>query len=387
MTHPSVVYITGQLGLGGAERQLFLLVRELVRAGHRIGVITLNPGTGDYWEAPIVAAGASLHTVSTRLPRPAKALRIASILRTFRPHVVHSWTLHTNVYASVASRLAGVRVRLGSERSNHQSSRGRLGALYGLTLWGLDAIVTNNRPAAESLRAYRPKLAVATVANGVEVPDLLPLARDRRDIREQWGLPESAVVLGAVGSLIPEKGFETLFDAVVPLWVRFPGLFVAVVGDGPGREMLMAAAAKSPAPDRFRFPGGGPVATVYGAFDLFCLPTRRRSREGMPNVVMEASAAGLAVVATDVGGTGDLVVDGQTGFLVPPEDPHRMRASLAELVESPELRARLGAAGRRHMAERFTVSRMVEHMTAVYTGLLREKHAGGRQPMNVETGR
>lgn len=361
----SVTFITGQLGLGGAEKQLYLLARGLQQAGWRVSVITLNPGQGDYWEQPLRDLNIPLYEIPHSNFRLGRLLCITNILRQAKPHIVHSWTLHANIYAALAGRLAGIPVRLGSERANQNTSRQALGNWwYYWSLRGLDGLVANSEPAAVYLRQHYPNLKVAVVANAIQVPAQSAGADEKQKCREYLGISSAATVVGAVGSLVPGKNFAMLIDVVASLAGEFPDLTLVLIGDGYLRGDLEQRARTVLPRGQFIFTGAIPnAAQWYPAFDLFCFPS---NQEGMPNVLMEACAAGLPVVTTNVGGAPQIVQDGKTGFIVPVQDALAMRERIKQLIENVELRRQFGAAGREKMQCENGVEKMVREMMSAY---------------------
>ena len=359
-----IAFVVGQLTLGGAERQLYLSVRELIALGWDVHVITCHAGCGDYWEKPMQDAGAVLHGIGAGTSRLAKVVRVSALLRRIKPAVVHSWTLHTNVYAALAGKIARVPVRVGSERSTEAASRDVLGRLYRLQVTGLDALVTNNRAAESALARSTPSLRVVVVPNAVELPLPADIEAARMELRRTWQVPGDALVIGAIGGLVPGKNFDGLMKAVDPLFERYPNLRLVIAGEGPARPALEQQAADRLRQGRVRLPGHVvPAARAAAAFDLLCLSSLH---EGLPNVVMEAMAAGVAVVASDVGGVRQLIEHGANGVVVPPGDLDALRTAIAELVASPETRSRFGTEGRASMAERFTPRVMVSSLLGAY---------------------
>lgn len=381
MANPtSITFITGQLGLGGAEKQLYLLVRGLTQSGWRVSVITLNPGVGDYWEKPIKELGIPLYEIPRTALRLGRLALIQNVLAKEKPQIVHAWTLHANIYAALAGRLAGIPVRTGSERANQNISRQALGRWwYFCSLRGLTCLVANSEPAATYMRRYHRGLDAKVVPNAVEIPEELTGSDQRNEIRRRLGITATSVVIGAVGSLVPRKNFALLIDAIASLSKEFPDIMFVLVGQGLLRQDLEQRARASLPRDGFLFTGAIPNASeLYPAFDLLCSPSL--NQEGMPNVLMEASAAGLPVVATNVGGVSQIVEDGKTGFLVQPGDMAAMRDRIRQLVVDAELRHQLGNAGREKMQREYGVERMVTRMMAVYRTTLEAKGIVSKEP-------
>ena len=178
--------------------------------------------------------------------------------------------------------------------------------------------------------------------------------------------PLSPVRLIMVARLQPQKDHPTLFRALAELTDR--NWTLELVGDGPDREALQSLARELEVADRVIFSGQRlDVPQRLKDSDVFVLATRW---EGFPRSILEAMRAGLPVVATDVGGCRESVVDGETGFLVPREDPVQLRDRLRLLMDSPELRVQMGQKGRKRFEENFTFEGMYERTVAVYREVL-----------------
>jgi glycosyltransferase involved in cell wall biosynthesis len=170
--------------------------------------------------------------------------------------------------------------------------------------------------------------------------------------------------VGTVARLDPVKRLDVLLGALH----RLDGVCAFVVGYGPEEQRLKEMAEELGLGERVHFAGyQQDVWTWLAACDVFALSS---DWEGMPNAVLEAMAAGLPVAATAVGGTPDVVVQGATGLLVPPDDATALAAALDRLIHDPDLRRTMGAAGRQRVRARFSVQQMVERTQALYRGLL-----------------
>lgn len=364
-----IVYITGQLGLGGAEKQLYLLTRALVRRGWHITVVTLNGGTGDFWEGPIQEAGVSLISLPAKGSKASRLVALTKILASIRPAIVHSWTIYANIYAALAGKFAGIRCKIGSERANHNSSRQDVGNFwYAQSLRGLDALVTNSLPAARYLQSYKPELKTCVVRNAVEIP--LPVGNgDRASLRREVGVPELALVVGSIGGLVPRKGFARLIESVSSLEERWPSMHFVLIGDGPLRNELYRKAAQALSPERVHFVGARPYASRFcPVFDVFCFPSE--DQEGMPNVLMEAAAFGVPAVASNVGSASEVIEHNVTGLLVEGNRVHDMSACIEKLLADANLRAAMGEAAREKVRNEFSVEAMVSNMEQVYLEVL-----------------
>jgi glycosyltransferase involved in cell wall biosynthesis len=209
---------------------------------------------------------------------------------------------------------------------------------------------------------------VTRIYNGIDMERFRPGAQaepggDLHDLRRECGIPPEAPVVAVVARLQALKGHEDLLRCLPELWRRFPELRVLLAGQGPHEDHLRATAADLDGRGRVLFLGHCPdVRPVLQAADLFVLPSHR---EGLPNAVLEAMAMGVPVVATAAGGTGEVVVDAETGLLTPPGDPAALGAALRRLLEDTALRQRLVDGARRHLEERFSLTRAVDQVEAL----------------------
>jgi glycosyltransferase involved in cell wall biosynthesis len=279
-------------------------------------------------------------------------------IRRVRPDV-----LHVNLnrpWGSQWAVLAGLcmpRVKVVAvEQFPRQSRRLRHRVYMRLALPMLDAHVTvadaPARVVAEIARV--PRASIRTIANGV--PDLLlePLPR-----------PAEGAVVGSLGRLEEQKGFDILLRSLSEL----PDVTAVIVGDGSGRQRLIGLTESLGISDRVVFPGWSDRARDHlTTFDVFVLPSRG---EALPLSILEAMFAGLPVVASNVGGIREAVVDGETGVLVPPDDPVALGGALRELLADPARRGEMGRRARERALRHFTAGAMAAQFEALYDELAR----------------
>jgi glycosyltransferase involved in cell wall biosynthesis len=213
------------------------------------------------------------------------------------------------------------------------------------------------------LRLFRPEQSVVIV-NGVDIEETERLLLESPIGRESLGLAAADLVIGCVSRFDPVKRIDLLVDVLRRLKERFPRLVLVLVGGGGELPRIRRLVSESGLSDRVIFTGfvEDPVR-VQPALDLYVASSRK---EGLPLAVLEAMAAGLAVVATDVPGHRDVVVPGETGLLVAPEDPAVLAEAVATLLSDPALRKSLGQAGRERVRQEFGVGVMVDATAAVY---------------------
>lgn len=284
---------------------------------------------------------------------------------------------HQNAVFSgvMAARLAGVPARFVAIHTTGLWGGGRsLPRGVRLVLPGLTRVIAVAEGQARYLREREgvPADRLVVIRNGIDPADFAPTpARQAAGAALRTTLLAGAPgpLLGVVAALRPEKGHEVLFAALPELLRRWPGLVVACVGDGPARAAVAAAAGAAGVADCVRLLGArDDIPDLLQAFDLVVLPSHP-AVETLPLSLIEAMAAGRAVVATRVGSVDELVQEGLTGRLVPPSDPAALGAALAEALDDPARRSAWGAAGRARAAE-FTLD-----ATVARTAALLKEHA------------
>jgi glycosyltransferase involved in cell wall biosynthesis len=360
----SVLFVTGQLGIGGAERQLYLLACGLLSNGIEVAVVSLNGGHDDYWETQFRAAGVALECVRASAGRSTRLFEIVRCARRKRPDVIHSWTVHTNFYAAAAAASCSSRA-VGSDRSSHRASRHHLGALrYQLSVRGLHAFVVNSRAAAHAARAFGVSASVISVPNAVETPSLSDDTRE--EIRREFHFAQDTFAFAGVGALRPGKRWPVVLDALRMVLARGARVAFVLFGDGPDRGVLEQQCRGHNLQASVTFAGARPnVRTALHGFDAGCFAS---IDEGMPNAVMEMCAAGLPVVASNSAGIPEVVAHGDTGLLVDGAAPSFADA-MSCLASDRRRASTMGRRGRERMSEEFSPSRLTQRMLAVYSQL------------------
>ena len=234
-------------------------------------------------------------------------------------------------------------------------------------------VVAVSEVAAEKAhQAGVPKERVAVIRSVVESEGFVPPPNARRWARERLELPADAFVVAGVGRMVAGKGYEQLVEAVA-LMVPTERPHLLLTGDGPMRAELERAAAKRRVGNWVRFLGfQTDVRPVLWAADVLAhVPTH--FPEGTPNTILEGMAAGLPVIATPVGGIGEIVRHGETGWLVPPNDASALMEALRHLRADPSLRRRLGEAAQTFVREHHSVGALMERILQVYAVVLSER--------------
>jgi glycosyltransferase involved in cell wall biosynthesis len=347
----NIVHVTLGLDVGGQEKLLVEMARHADRTRFHLHVVSLTTRgvlAGDIeacgW--PVTALGASEGL------RPAIIARLARLFRRLRADVVHTHDDRPNIYGAPAGKLAGCRV---IHTRHHQGTRlsARQRWLVRLISHFDDRFVCISDDSAKwAVRQGIPRRKVRVQLNGI---DLARFAYSGSD-------PGGPAVL--VARLSPEKSIDTLLRAVPIILATCPDFRLEIAGDGPRGVALHGLAAELRLGDRVRFLGTvRDVPALLARARLFVLSSLT---EGISLTLLEASARGLPIVATAVGGNPEVVADGLTGVLVPAASPDALAEGVLRLWSEPELRARMGNAGRLRVEERFDIRRMMTAYESMY---------------------
>jgi glycosyltransferase involved in cell wall biosynthesis len=305
------------------------------------------------------------------------ARRYAALVRKEGFDVLHTHTRRADFVAALGGRRAGAAVvstqhgQINLDRFTLQARRDLSARFYCLCLRRLfDRHVAVSAEIAAELqtRCRLPAEKVTYIPNGVEAAPFVEAGGERLSFRYEIGAPRWAVVATVVASL-DSKGHADLLRAVARLASEGLDLRLVVAGEGQwGGPKIKAQAAELGIADRVHLVGlRDDIPRVLAGSDLFVLPT---PSEGLSIALLEAMAAGLPVVATDVGGNPELVEPDRTGLLVPVGDEAALAAAMAELARNPARRRALGRAGRSRVTLEFTVGKMVDRYAALYEELL-----------------
>lgn len=353
--------------IGGAERQVMLLARGLHARGWRVSVVALS-GNGGAVAAELSSAGIAFTSLDMRkgLADPRGWLRLHRWLRSEQPEILHAHLPHAAWMARWSRLAAPVRVLVDTI---HTSATGTIGRRIGYrwSAWLPDRVTAVGESVREAWVGARMVAAsrCVVIANGVDTDAFHPDCELRATRRRELGLRDQFLWFAA-GRLDPVKDYATMLRAFAqtPANAR-----LVIAGTGPLEDELRKLATALEIENRVRFLGFEPdVRTWMQAADGFLLSSRW---EGLPMGLIEAGACGLPAVATDVPGTREVIVDAETGWLVPAADPAALAAKMTALMQaSPEDRRAMGDCARQRVVERFSLSSVLDRWEALYRDLL-----------------
>ncbi|MDQ6796190.1 MAG: glycosyltransferase [Chloroflexota bacterium] len=364
---------------GGAQEHLHSLLTRIDRSRYEASVVSLSPGS-----AVRKMQRAGIPVVVIDDPDDAVAVGALAVhLAAVRPDVIHNHMYRAEL---VGTRAAIALEKIGLRRpyvvSTVHSSRVRSAEdreqLRRLTPHMDRLIAVSHAMERKIVDEGRDTAPVTLVYNGVDLERY-----DHQEpcctLRDEYGMEPGSQIVGAVARLEPEKGHATLLNAWPAVLRSVANAYLLVVGEGSRREALEQQAAELRIAHRVVFTGRrDDVPAVTAAFDVAVLPSYREA-QGL--TILEAMALSRPVVASNVGGIPEMIEDGVTGLLVPPDDPDALSAAIVRLLLDPSLADTLGRAGHDLVHDRFCVELMVKAIETIY-----DEGARATRPAEVAAG-
>ena len=354
-----VCFIAGTLGQGGAERQLYYIVRALWQSGARLRVLSLT--RGEFWEKKIQELGIPVTWVGQQSSKLLRLTRIVAALREQAPDIIQSQHFYTNLYAVAAARALGLR-EVGAIRCDGTSEVRDHGVVAGyLSLRTPRVMAVNSRAAIQNA------IMLGAVAERL---CLLPNVVDTDHFKFVTRRQGEAIRLIAVGRLVEQKKLDLFLKMLARLRQRSRvAIKATIVGDGELRPQLeLQARELGLLPDVVEFRGiVRDMTAVYREADILVLTS---GWEGTPNVVLEAMASGLTVVARRIGGVPEIIKHGETGFLTDSEDEDAIADLMLKLVSDSDLRMKVGNSAAKYVSANYSPRQLSSYLTDIYAGVL-----------------
>ena len=363
-----ILQIIPTLDRSGAEKQMTLLARGLPKEEFDVHVCALT--RGGPLAADLEEAGIETTVIGKRWRvDPLAFYRLKKHIARVRPDLVHTWIFAANSYGRAAALACGAKCLVAGERC--------VDPWKGWTELAVDRrlarrttrIVAVSRGVKDFYVGHGlPADKIEVIPNGV-APSV-PQEVDRQQLLAELGLADDCRLIGVIGRLWPQKRIKDAIWAADLLKRIRDDVHLLVVGDGPHRDRLRKFRDQCELRDKVHFLGHrDDVPRLLAHLDLLWSTS---AYEGQSNSIMEAMAAGVPVMATNIPGTDELVVHGETGYLVPKGKPSRaaLAAHTDPVLDDPDLARRLGQAARRRMLDEFSIERMVERYTDLYRELL-----------------
>lgn len=368
-----ILFLSTSMGMGGADSQLLCAAQELRTRGHEVLIVSLTP----LGPMGLDARGVGLSTESLEMrrgfPDPRGLWRLARLVRAWRPDVVHSHMVHANLMARALRLIAPVPALVSTIHNIDEGGRLRMAA-YRLTNALVDHMTIVSQAAFDRFvtDGIVPKEILRVVPNGVDTDRFRNLSPGvRESLRRSLGLDREFVWL-AVGRFEVAKDYPNMLRAFATVREQEPRAVLLLVGRGSLQAETEALARELGLGGGVRFLGvRSDVPEVMSAADGYVMSS---AWEGMPMVLLEAAAAGLPIVATQVGGNHEVVRHEESGFLVPPCDHEALALAMLRLSRLPEpARRAMGDRGRERIRAHYDLGRVAERWEDLYREVLARK--------------
>jgi glycosyltransferase involved in cell wall biosynthesis len=380
-----LLVVIDSLKFGGAENVLVTLASEAPRLGMTMDVLVLNTPTDGRaeWLPRLRSAGLEPRFLGlTRLTQPNGIAKLARAIRASECDVVHAHLEDATTLAPIAGRLAHRPVlctlhHVPGPLAGRKAVRERLAVMAGSRAAGLIMVSQASLDAfrARYPRSYRSS-RWSVVHNGVDVRRFSPRTESDPPAAAlaELGIPSGAPVIALVGHMRPGKGHEVAVRAWPEVLAGYPDARLVLIGDGPLEQDLRRLAREEGVDSRVVFAGArDDVQDLLPGATLALLPTQM---EALPTALLEAAASGIATVATDVGGVPEVVVDGETGWLVARPDQDLIAGAVLKALGDPVELRRRGAAARARAERCFTSAAWADELYARYAAVA----SGGGAP-------
>ena len=375
---PLIVHVIYRLGVGGLENGLVNLINRLPASQYRHAIVSLTD-ISDFQQR-IQRKNVPCLALHKRSGNDVGMLwKLWRLFRMLRPAIVHSRNLAA-LEAQLPAWLAGVPCRVHGEHGRDVYDMDGTSRKYQLVRKLYQPLVHRYVPLSQELGDYLrkqvrvPDSKIRPICNGVDVEHFRPRENNHRDRVLPPGFAnEDSLVMGTVGRLELIKDQLTLLRAFSELCTANPDnnrLRLLLIGEGSQRDAIAAEVAAAGIGDKVWLAGSREnIPELLTVMHVYVLPSLA---EGISNTLLEAMACGLPVVATQVGGNAELVVEGETGMLVPRADPGAMAQALQLYIDNADLRSRHGSAARQRAVTHFSIANMTEGYLNVYDELCRE---------------
>lgn len=367
-----VLHILPRVCQDGPSRGVAALVLAMDRSRFDVRLCSISAATAT-WEGLHVQ---SLNCDSVLDVRTLARLR--RVLRDWPPDVVHTHLFRGDWYGRLAAKSLHVPVICTTVHNEddlaYDSDYGPLvrvlaEAVNRITAPAADAIIAISEGVRDYVvdRQKQPPEKVVVIPNGIDVEEFRPAPRSN-DIREQCGFGADTIVVGAVGRLVEQKGFHSFIEAAAIARQTRPELRFVIAGSGRQEEELRQDIAGRGQSEAFKLIGQShDVPSFLAGIDIFVMPSLW---EGLGLALLEAMAAGIACVATDIGGPREVIANRVNGLVVPPASPVQLASAIEELAASEPLRNAYGAAARETVVSRFSSAVMADQYMSLYESLL-----------------
>jgi len=363
----SILHTESSLGWGGQEIRILEEAKGLTRRGHRL-IFACQPESKLSTKAR--EAGLDVIAISMRkISYPSTILKLRKIIEDYSVDILNSHSSRDSWLGSIAGRFSKRKPVI--IRTRHLSTPISKGLLSRFLYERLPdrVIATGEAIRRQMIENNRfDGRRIISIPTGVDL-DLFDTGRVNGTLRGIWGITEEIPAIGMVAVIRSWKGHEDFVDAVDMVLKEFPQAKFFIVGDGPRKEIVCNYIKEKGLQDSIIMTGHrDDMPQVMASFDIMVLPSY--ANEGLPQALLQALSMGRPVVASNVGSIPEIVIDGETGYLIPPRNPSQLADRMISLIKENGLRDEMGKAGRNLVASRFSLEGMLDRIESLYRELL-----------------
>lgn len=362
-----ILFLTTGLNYGGAENQVVQLCKGLKSRNYEVQLVSMIKPIA--YVEQLEAIGVKVHSLSMRpgVPDPRAIFRLKKIIQTYKPDVVHSHMVHANLLARMTRLFVKVPCLICTAHNINEGGKFREW-LYRITDSRCDMTTNVSQEAVNRYIEVKaaPKSKITWVPNGINLSAFDFSAREETgmSIRGELGLQDEFVWL-AVGRFVPEKDYSNLITAFSMLLSNHPHSVLLIAGDGAERQMVERLCESLQMEKRVRLLGiRDDISRLMQGANGYVMSSKW---EGLPMVLLEASACGLPIVATDVGGNKEVVYEGINGYLVKPSNSVQLAQQMRRIMEhSGHERQEMGSRGHDYVKEFYNIDHIIGRWERLY---------------------
>lgn len=373
-----IVFVIDGLGLGGAERLMIPVLKNINRNIFEPRVCVLQTRDGNPMADDLHAMGIPVDLIPVRYLRDISAIpRLAKYLRRVSADLVHTQLEFSDVLGNFSAKLLGLPSVSTIHTMPSQDMDAKSKMHQNLEMFSLRYFCDTVISVSEEARQFHLKISnalphkIQTIYNGIDLSNFMAINRNTEfvAVRNEFSIPNDAKVLMTVAVLRELKGIQFMIRALPEILSKQPDAYYLIVGSGAHRDALEQEVKKLDVTNRVIFSGKrSDIPRLLAATDIFVLPTLT---EALPTVLAEAMAAHLPMVACAVGGIPEMIENGKNGILIPPADPQALANACIQLLTDPERCKSMGDAGWEVVNKKFNIKTQVEKLEKLYLNLIR----------------
>lgn len=369
-----LLYLINSLDIGGSEKLLLDTVSHLNRSKYQAIVCYLK-GKGQL-RSEFAKKGIKVYNLGLKKTTPLKALlKLYRLIKSNEVSLVHTHNFQAGIIGRIVAKIARVPVIVATEHNSYNWSQRNLffrfinehtTRLCNVRLIAISqavkkCIIENSHLSGDQINV---------IHNGVDLSGY-PLKLDTTGKKRELDIAKYDKIIGTIARLEARKGHRYLIEAAARVINVCPKAVFLIIGDGPMYQKLLTLVSSRRIPNNVKFYGfRRDISEILSIVDVFVLSS---VEEGLGLAIIEAMAAKKAVVATNVGGIPEVVIDGETGILVPSRDTEALAQAILKLLKNRAMAKKMGGAGRRRVETYFTLDRMIEETEILYDELIQEK--------------